>query len=333
MRVLVTGVGLVGSWVVRHLLDGDHTPVIYDAARPTPWAAEVVPEIVEVPFVQGDVTDFPELLHALRHFRCEAVIHTAALLTEEVRRRPYAGIRVNLLGSVNVLEAARLEGGLRVVFCSSSTAYTGVWERYRDEPVPADFVMRILSDRPRSIYATTKLATEWLGLNYQDARLVDFVAVRFQGVLGPWGGPVSGIPGRILKAIVEPAVRGEPVRLDDPLLLWKGVEEFVHASDAARGAVLAALVVEPRTRVYSIGMGRTYSVDEVLAIAQRIFPNVSFEVLAQPAGGIAGYPQVRQQVCDPEAASRELGYAPQFDMESAVQDYADWYSKRLRIAV
>lgn len=331
MRVLVTGAGLVGSWVVHHLLARGHIPVIYDVVSPTRWASEVVPNIHEVEFVQGDITNFPELLQALQRPRCEAVIHTAAFLTEATRRRPYAGIRVNLMGSVNVLEAARLLGGLRVVFCSSSTVYAGVWNHYRDTSIPADFTMRVLDDRPRSVYATTKLALEWLGLNYHDAKYVDFIALRFQGVIGPWGGPLSGIPGRIIQFIVESAARGEAICLDDPLLLWDGVEEFVHASDAAASAVLATLAADPRDRVYSIGMGRAYSLGEVLQLAERLFPGVRIELRTTPHGGIAGYPAVRYQPCDLEPARRDLGYAPEFDMEKTMLHYADWF-RRYRLA-
>lgn len=332
MKALVTGAGLVGSWAVRHLLDMGHTPAIFDVVRPTPWAHEVIGG-ADVEFFQGDISDFPDVFRAARESGCDAIIHTAALLTEAVRQRPFAGIRINILGSVNVLEAARLAGGLRVVFCSSSTVYTGVWDRYHDEIVPTDFTMKVLSDRPRSVYATAKLGMEWIGLNYLDAGYADFVAVRFQGVVGPWGGPLSGIPARIVKAIAEPAASGQNVILNDPLLLWRGVEEFVHASDAAMGAVLAAAAARPDQRVYSIGMGRAYALSEVLDVARRVFPGVRIEAVVEPRGGIAGYPAVRHQVCDAAPASDELGYTPQFDMERTFRHYADWLRRPPTAAV
>jgi UDP-glucuronate 4-epimerase len=251
------------------------------------------------------------------------------MLTAAVRQRAYAGIRVNLLGAVNVLEAARLRRGIRVVFCSSSTVYASIWGNYVSEPIPADFQMQVLADRPRSVYATTKLAVEWLGLNYVDEGYGDFVAVRFQGVVGPWGGPLSGIPGRVLKSIVEPAVRGEDVVLSDPLITWDGVEEFVHASDAGRGAALATVAPAVRDRVYSIGMARAYSLAEVVDIARAVFPGVRIDVAVTPVGGIAGYPVVRRQASDARAAERDLGYIPQFDMRAAMEDYAAWYRRQL----
>jgi nucleoside-diphosphate-sugar epimerase len=190
--------------------------------------------------------------------------------------------------------------------------------------------MRVLADRPRSVYATTKLALEWLGLNYVDEGYGDFVALRFQGVVGPWGGPLSGIPGRVLKSIVEPAVRGEDVTLSDPPITWDGVEEFVHASDAGRAAALAAVAASAPDRVYSIGMGRAYTLQEVLEAAQRVFPSVRFTTSVRLSGGIARYPVTRRRECDAEPARRDLGYEPAFDMEGAIRDYAAWYRARLR---
>lgn len=329
MRVLVTGVGLVGSWVVRHLLAMGHAVTVFDMTPVTPWAYDVIGSRGAFEFYQGDITDLPDLVRALEASGSEAIVHTAAMLTAAVRQRAYAGIRVNVLGAVNVLEAARLQKGVRVVFCSSSTVYASVWGNYVGEPIPANFQMQVLADRPRSVYATTKLAVEWLGLNYVDEGYGDFVAVRFQGVVGPWGGTLSGIPGRVLKSIVEPAVRGEDVTLNDPLIVWDGVEEFVHASDAGRGAALAAVVPAVRDRVYSVGMGRAYSLAEVVDIARALFPDVRIEVAVTPTGGIAGYPVVRRQACDAGAAERELGFVPEFDMRAAMEDYAGWYRRHL----
>jgi nucleoside-diphosphate-sugar epimerase len=332
MRVLVTGAGQVGSWVAHHLLAMGHRVTVFDVAPIAPWAAEVIGGANGVEFVQGDVTDAPDVVRVLEGSGAEAVVHTAALLTAAVRRRPYAGVRVNVIGALNVLEAARLRGGVRVVFCSSSTVYAAIWGAYADEPIPADFRMRVLADRPRSVYATTKLAVEWLGLNYVDEGYGDFVAVRFQGVVGPWGGTPSGIPARVLQGIVEPAVRGEDVVIADPLVVWDGVEEFVHASDAGRGAALAATAAMPRERVYSIGMGRAYTHAEVLEIARRVFPGVRVATRVTPTGGIAGYPVVRTREADPEPARRDLGYAPAFDMEGAMRDYAAWYRARAGVS-
>jgi nucleoside-diphosphate-sugar epimerase len=316
---------LVGSWVARHLIEMGHSVAIFDVVAPAPWAYDVIGSADAVTFHQGDITDLPDVLRAIQHTQAGAVVHTAALLTAAVRRRSYAGIRINLMGTINVLEAARLAGGIRVVFCSSSTAYASIWGNYLDEPIPSDFRMRVVADRPRSVYATTKLAAEWFGLNYVDEGYGDFAALRFQGVVGPWGGSLSGIPARVLKSIVEPAVRGEDVTISDPLITWDGVEEFVHASDAGRGAALAAVAPAVPERVYSIGMGLAYGIGEVLEIAERVFPGRRFTLAVRPTGGIAGYPVTRRRECDPEPARRDLGFVAAFDMEGAMTDYAAWY--------
>jgi len=81
--------------------------------------------------------------------------------------------------------------------------------------------------------------------------------------------------------------------------------------------------------VYSIGMGRAYSLAEIVDIARALFPGVRIEVAITPTGGIAGYPAVRHQACDAGAAQRDLGFVPQFDMRAAMEDYAGWYRQHL----
>ncbi|MGQ0569014.1 MAG: hypothetical protein ACT4P5_05700, partial [Armatimonadota bacterium] len=86
-------------------------------------------------------------------------------------------------------------------------------------------------------------------------------------------------------------------------------------------------------RVYSIGMGRAYSLPETVDIARALFPHVRIEVAVTPTGGIAGYPAVRHQPCDAGAARRDLGFVPQFDMRAAMEDYAGWYRRRVAAAL
>ena len=71
------------------------------------------------------MADLPALISTLRDNDCDRIIHLAAFLGEEVQRRPYSGVRLNFMGTVNVFEAARLEKVSRVIFPSSGTVYLG----------------------------------------------------------------------------------------------------------------------------------------------------------------------------------------------------------------
>ncbi len=123
--LLITGAGFVGSWVARELLDLGHKATLFDVA-PQMDALRHWVDPEGVPIIRGDLQNIPEILDAIEKSEAEAVLHLASFLTAGVRERPYAGVQVNLMGTVNVLEAARLKRLRRVVFCSSASVYGGL---------------------------------------------------------------------------------------------------------------------------------------------------------------------------------------------------------------
>src|SRR5206468_3022529 len=99
-------------------------------------------------------------LSVVRRYKVDRILHTAALLAGPVRAQPMDGVRVNIVGTASVLEAARLGGASRVVLCSSNVVMLGV--RDGSQPLAEDFPLRVVTEHPPSIYAGTKLYCEWL---------------------------------------------------------------------------------------------------------------------------------------------------------------------------
>jgi nucleoside-diphosphate-sugar epimerase len=138
MPTLITGAGLVGTMAaVRLIKDGLDDPVLYDVGFSTERLEKWL-NLDKVTLAQGDVTDLPDLIKSIQQHGVDRIVHTAALHTGEVRKKPYAGSRVNIMGTMAVLEAARLTGLKRVVFCSSITMYLGLWFRLH-YPLPSSF--------------------------------------------------------------------------------------------------------------------------------------------------------------------------------------------------
>jgi UDP-glucose 4-epimerase len=286
--------------------------------------AERVP-LERVTLVRGDVTDVPDLVRAIQTHGVDRIIHTAGFLTWMVRERPYAGTRVNLLGTLSVLEAARVTGVQRVVFCSSSTVYLGL-----DTPPPSgahreDFTLHAISEYPPSVYASMKLAAEWLCHCYRNEYGVDAVAVRFGGVFGPWHGTPSGGPSQVLQQIVENTYRGLPVRVS-AVDLERGGMDYVYAADAAQGTVRAAFAEAPQTRAYNVAMGRLYTVREILDLTEEIVGRPPDLEIIQ-AGTNSGYNKPGAPT-DLSASRQEIGYVPEFPMDEAIRDYAGWLERQ-----
>lgn len=327
MSILITGAGLVGSYAAAQLAAMGEKPVLFDVAPP--WEnLQRVPGLETVEVVRGDILDFPDLARVIKEKGVDRIIHTAAFLTAGARARPYAAVKVNILGTVNILEAARLLGVSRVVFTSSATVYYSTYSTRQDDPQEEDFALRAISQRPSGVYPTTKLACEHLGLCYRDLYGIDFVVVRFAGVFGPWLGPVAGLPGMALKQLAERPLREKVVTVGRDLV-WAGQEDFLYMKDAARSTVLACLVPKlgPDKRpvpVYNVSMGRGYEFEEVIEFLQEIYPKTEFQVKTGEVASAGGYPDIPKRPMDLSRSRKELGYEPEFKMEEALRDYRQW---------
>lgn len=320
MSILITGAGMVGAFAAGGLLARGETPVLYDISPPYAYLKAVL-DLSKVKVVRGDILDIPCLMRTIQDNKVDRIIHTAGLLTAGVRDNPYAGISVNIGGTATVLEAARLSRCKRVVFTSSGTLYYNAFVDSIKGPYQEDFLMRTLSDRPKSIYPITKLTSEFIGLCYNDLYGVDFAAVRFAGVYGPWIGQPSGIPGRLIDKFLKGAAAGRPVVIDEPDFAFTGKLDLVYSKDAAESTVLACLADNLKTRVYNIATGEVVSVDEIVSAVRQHFPDIAVDYKIGRDRGFSGYSARPNYPVDISCAGRELGYQPRFKLDAAIADY------------
>lgn len=314
--ILVTGgSGLVGAYVVRMLLERGERPVIFDIGINGRFLETVGIDVRSIRAVQGDVLDLPALISAIRDHGIGRIIHLAALLGEEVQRRPYSGVRLNLLGTLNVLEAARLEGITRVTFSSSNTVYLGSLSdggfETIDERIPLN---------PLSIYAATKAGAELLGRTYAQRFGFQFVAVRFAALYGPSPPALKATREQAIQAMVRAALRGEAARI-----MWPyGPAELLYGKDAAKGAVLASLKEQLRHDIFHIGSGEIVTGDDIVHALKTHFPNA--EIALAKGERPLPYPEERIPP-DYSRAREQLGYEPEYPLEAALGDYAETLRK------
>jgi nucleoside-diphosphate-sugar epimerase len=101
--------------VAARLIEQGERPVIYDLAPPLEHLSTVL-DLNKVKVVRGDILDVPDLFHTIEEEGIDCIVHTAGLLLSGVRTRPYAGVKINIMGTLNVLEAAKVFSLRRVVF-------------------------------------------------------------------------------------------------------------------------------------------------------------------------------------------------------------------------
>jgi nucleoside-diphosphate-sugar epimerase len=314
MAVLVTGSGLVGCQVARLLVEGGDRPVLLDLAPQRDAVADIV-DPGRLTLVQGDLLNPLDPVRVLKNERITHVIHTAAnpLLTVGAQRQPFSAIQVNIMATVNVLEAARVFGVERVVFTSSSVlSHYLVGGEDRDDARKEEAY-----PRPSTFYAATKQAAENLGLCYARSFGVDFVAVRYAAVVGPWRGRGGGGgPSQTFRELVERSLAGQEAALPRRRMEW------LYSKDAAAAALLALRAKGLKSRVFNIGSGRVVSADDVAAAVTRVIPGARIRL--DPPDADAPAPDMSQPL-DLSRARAELGYAPAYDLEAAINDYVAWH--------
>lgn len=309
--VLVTGgTGLVGAYVVGMLLERGERPVVFDVAVNERLLKAVGVDVKRLTMVRGDILDLPGLISVLREHEISRIIHLAAFLGEEVQRRPYSGVRLNFLGTVNILEAARLEGVSRVIFPSSGTVFLGsLGEGLKkiDETIPLN---------PPSVYAATKASSEFIGRTYANRFGFEFVCVRYVGGLyGPSPVALKATREQAIQEMIRAALKREAATITWPY----GPTEILYGKDAAKGTVLAALKDNLKDRLFNIGCGELVGGEEIVDALKKHFPES--KITLAKGDKPMPYPESRIPT-DYSLARDQLGYEPDYTLEKALGDYA-----------
>lgn len=181
-RTLVTGaLGCIGAWVARSLVRDQLAVVALDASSDDHRFKLLLSpeERAQVPVLKVDITDLPALERVVQEHGITHLIHLAALQVPFCKNDPALGARVNVVGTVNVFEAAR-QAGIRQVTYASSIAVFGLSEEY-----PTELLGEDAPRRPRSLYGVYKLANEGTAQVYWLDYGISSIGLRPYVVYGP----------------------------------------------------------------------------------------------------------------------------------------------------
>jgi UDP-glucose 4-epimerase len=307
MRILVSGgAGFIGSHTVDALVAaGAHRVCVLDNL--SSGRRENVNPAAR--FHRADLCDAEAVRRAVEEEKPEVVVHLAAQM--DVRRSvadPAFDAGVNLVGFLNLMEAARRHGLRRVVFSSTGGAIYGEQKQFPcDEDHPA---------RPVSPYGVAKLATEKYLFFYRVQYGIDYVALRYANVYGPRQDPhgeagvVAIFCGRLLKG--EPCtIFGDGLQTRDYVF----VEDVVRANIAA----LDAAVLGP----VNIGTGVETNVNELYAVLAAL---ASVDRRAQHAAERPG--EQRRSVISAARAKKSLGWRPLVELHDGLVRTLDFFKER-----
>ncbi len=304
MKVLITGgMGVIGSEAARKFVQEGLRPVIYARHRDDSLIGDIEDKIdIEL----GDILDLPRLLQTLKKHRITHIVHAAAFVGAVSRQNPALSIQVNVMGMVNVLEAARLFDIKRLVYMSAKGVYgrvTGEHGYPNFKPLPEDY-----PKNPVRIYESAKLMGEYAGLYYQANLGIAIAVLRFSTTYGPGKTARHGEMG-VTSQLIESVAAGKPFRLAEG---GDKKDDFIYMKDCALGIYLACTVEHPKSRVYNIGTGVGVTLQDFARVLRRHFPKADIEI---------GPGFTPSNVYDLTRAREELGYSPQFDLERGIADY------------
>ncbi|HVO91632.1 MAG TPA: NAD(P)-dependent oxidoreductase [Terriglobales bacterium] len=307
MNVLITGAGLIGSNAARHVVDAGHKAVLFDLSPNRDYIQKVVGKD-KADVVAADMRDLPALLSALEKFNVDTLVHTAGLIGGRVQENSYTGATNNILGTINILEAARLRKLRRVVYVSTF----GVYERGKI----ADTVIK--ESHPiggHNLYATTKVCSEHLVHAYAAMYNLDTVIIRPGGVFGRGFYVGGSTVGMVMRDLALNIIKARPITLDAKTY---GPNELVYGKDVGLALFLACQAQNPKQRIYNAGTGVVHDAEQLAQVVRELAPKTEVKV-----SGTSAADKSRGIPMDISVSKAELGYAPTFPLKEALRDYMD----------
>jgi UDP-glucuronate 4-epimerase len=312
MNFLVTGgAGFIGSHVCERLLrDGHHVWAFddlndfYDPQIKRQNLRDIHSLAKPFEFIPGDITDAAALGELISSIKFDQIIHLAARAgVRPSLEQPALYQRVNVEGTVNLLEAARKSGVKKITLASSSSVY-GV-----NAKVPFSESDPIFSTI--SPYAASKLACEALGHVYHHIYKMDVAMLRFFTVYGPRQRPDLAIH-KFTKLI--DAGRPIPVFGDG-----RTARDHTHISDIVEG-VIACTRQEFGFEIFNLGESETVELSRLIGLIESALGKkaVIDRQPMQPG-------DVPLTFADISKARARLGYQPQVKIEQGIKLFAEWY--------
>ena len=316
MNFLVTGgAGFIGSHVCEYLLRQGHRVCVLDDLNPFYEPALKQENLHALAmaggdrfqFIRGDITDRPCVDATFKALQFDQVIHLAARAgVRPSLEEPALYQRVNVEGTVNILESARLHSVRKLVMASSSSVY-GV-----NSKVPFSESDPIFN--PISPYAASKLACEALGHVYHHLYKLDVVMLRFFTVYGPRQRPDLAIHkfAKLMRA-------GRPIPVFGD---GSTARDYTYADDIVNG-VVACTEREFGFEVFNLGESQVVTLSRLIALLEKSL-GMKATIDRQPLQP----GDVPITFANVDKARQMLGYNPSTSIESGLEKFAAWFLQR-----
>jgi UDP-glucose 4-epimerase len=319
LRILITGAaGFIGSHLVdRFLAEGEEVVGIDNLSSGSiaNLANARGSKVGRFTFQRVDITStaVPELV---ARYRPQVIFHLAA--QADVRKSindPLLDANVNLMGTLNLLEAARASGVERFVFASSGGCVYGEPDESR-LPVTEDqlFIPEALPESPYGV--SKKAAFDYLRY-YSVVQEMEFAALALANVYGPRQEPATevGLEGQVVAIFCRKMLGGRPCTI-----YGDGTQkrDFVYVDDVVSAFVAA--VDRGTNELINVGSGHELSINELFALLKEL-TGARYEPIYAPARP----GELDRIVLDPSKAAAELGWRPSTSLEDGLKQTVAWF--------
>ena len=308
MSVMVTGgFGHIGSWVCQHLVDTGHDVLALDKSKRTlSYLQDPEGKISHIPI---DVLDQAGLYRTFQEHRetLDGLIHVAGMAGGPYfARNPRQNIYLNVMGTVNVLEAARLFQLRRFIYISSGAVY-GVRDNIPQEDEPLT---------PGDIYGAAKSSAEFIGIQYASEFGLDFRSLRVYFAYGPGRFPAEVTP---IHEAVFGCLTGQ-TRISMAAGADQSID-FTYIKDIARAICLLYEAPNLNHRQYNVSSGVCYPIPELIEKVAA-YAGVELDLSIGPGRLMPRGPSI-----DSSRLKQELNFEAEYDLASSVEEYRKWLSE------
>jgi UDP-glucose 4-epimerase len=306
------GAGFIGSTLIGRLVERNRI-VAYDNLSRNSLESQPFRNHPNLRLVTGDILDYDSLAREMQG--SDLVVHCAAIAgIDTVIRSPITTMRVNMIGSANVLEAAsQLDNCDRVVCFSTSE----VFGSHGFQSTEADKTVVGVVGEARWTYAVSKLAEEHLAFAYHSERGLPTTSVRPFNVYGPGQTGEGAMRGFIMKAL-----RDEPIEIHGS---GTQIRAWCYVDDMVRGVLLA--LEHPNAIGQSFNIGNERAVVTIYGLASAVVRVLGSK---SPINFIRkDYADVELRVPSVAKAEELLGYSAQVDLDEGIARTAEFYESLL----
>ncbi len=309
MILITGGLGFLGGNLAKHLLDMGKEVLL------TRNRNAQVPDLLTPYMGKGlqvapmDITSITTILDAIKKYHVTSIVHAASVY--EGKASLFQAVDVNVTGTQNILEAARLTDMGRVTFVSSEGVNQG---RKGTTPLKEEEFFWVRSDR--YIPATKKMA-ELLCFIYKKEYNLDVVITRPSRIYGP----LYAAGRNPILRMVTAVVKGGSTVFND--INGDEGHDFVYVRDCARAHALIHCARETKHDLYNIGLGRHHTFGDVARVLEKLSPGTKVEIRS----GVATITKTEYDIeacLDNSRIEEEFGYVPEYDLEKGLAALAAW---------